>query len=1332
MQIENRDAYKKVSIYELGLSTRTLNTLMRANYTTLYQLIANAENLGTIKNMGIKSLEEIEIVLADIFINGLTMPQKASEQETKEAVYLDSVVNELPEDILTRPATDLRISARICSSFRFEGIKTIADVIALTPEKIYQLKNLGTLSQQQLLAEIDALRKNGEDYFQNDAAVSTQEESKYSKREFDVITAKKLFENYGLKTAQLCEWYTLSRQGIYNKLDKKINHGQWCGKELLPAERAVITAMINEKCFFRTENAAKYYLFNNGSDDCAFVVVTDDDIKCFFLTDLPVALQARVKTQKLNVLSESECKAMPTLGKVVHILKKQYFMPTDSHTFRSLAGLRSMTNNEYSMFLFGLPYCTAQTSVTDDRIIAYLKENTVDGRTFIPSTPDNQWIRSYISRNGYSTNDFIELFGFSVTGNEENIDFHFDADDITVVEKDMQVYTAEEGFVEKLFAETPLLGSRLLSEKNLEKLYQNSKKYIGQLLNNANVKANLKAEMQITLAVIHYAKGWDTEDESGFWRYITAQFGYRDDSGQLRNLLCNCIKNALIKNRRWFVTNFSGNMFKSSIMVHAFSTKRSWLHFCDFLFDFYKTNLDWQYIEDDPMFARMVFALRNKFQDAKESDEDIEISTKVYYFREGIIKLIVQRPKYATQLISRLVKRINALINNTAQPASCYEEQLCDEWMAHKIQDISVTKNRISNGEKRKIAIDYTKIRPFYQLVNERDIKIVFPDVRLAKNDFSSLQLSAYYDGKLVEQKSLSFYGNELGKTMSGFSLSLEDYLGRAGAHFIQPQIIISCDNEEIYNSEKNLFRDVLIFKDTTENDIGSCEIGNYSFFVPSDTVIEFINAERSPIVETAFLKGEYVQLQKDFAVSINGELVSFHDDQSTELRVMVPNIGSIADYVSNGIRYSVVSGKETIHIISADRDCEKKYRLAVNDEIVNLEHLPYESNGNARIYKIELDGFGTDELSLRMINFDTNHLVLRRYFKIIPSIAYKFNKFYFFAIEDYRDAKLRIKIGDDRVKEYSVTQGEERLAIPYQNGEIEIPVPVVSFVDNTNAAWTSEKVLFIKDIPQERFIYAKVPSGVNVELLLDDVPVETQKAGTFAIGNTISGYSNVNNRSWLKVYVVISVGSDTTKYCIGKIAAKEQFVQTPILKIDHNTLSWDRGYGFIGNHQGGFKITICCGTEFEQTIPLNLDSDIISRDISLPLGEYPFRIYKQSLNLFAMGLEEIANGSFFIGDENELRFLKHIIKIDTITFEDETRYEAVKIRTCYIDQIEYKGIQYVGTEDRECPVYMGTLFFISDKGKRHEYSFEDTVDSNGHKIYQINPVKIVFGKSPL
>ena len=73
-------------------------------------------------------------------------------------------------------------------------------------------------------------------------------------------------------------------------------------------------------------------------------------------------------------------------------------------------------------------------------------------------------------------------------------------------------------FIEKLFADTPLLGSRILSEKDLDILYQKSRKFVGQLLSNPSAKPSLKVEMQIALAVINYAKGWDTEDESGFWR----------------------------------------------------------------------------------------------------------------------------------------------------------------------------------------------------------------------------------------------------------------------------------------------------------------------------------------------------------------------------------------------------------------------------------------------------------------------------------------------------------------------------------------------------------------------------------------------------------------------------------------------------------------------------------------------------------------------------------------------------------------------------------------------------------------------------------------------
>lgn len=1325
--MENKQEYREIPISTLNFSARTFNALMRAKLNTLYLLIENITELGKIRSMGAKSISEIEEVLAEISEKGfLHMKTETVLSESKAETVLEK--NSLPAEILSRPASDLKVSVRICNSFRLEGIETIGQVLALHPTDLLSLKNMGALSQQQLLAQLELLRELGENYFdlQEDDEQS-ETVPKYSKRELDIATVKRLQDDYGFKTIWLCEWYGLTRQRIYQKLEKKINRGNWRGKELLAEERNAITEMINTKAFYK-EETAKYYLLNNMIDDCAFIIVTDDDIKCFFLEDLPMALQARVRNEGLHRFSENECKALPTLGRKVYILKKPYFMPLESYTYRSLANTRGLSNEEYSQFLFGIPYCSAQTSVTDEKIIAFLTENTFDGKTMIPSTADSHWIRSYISRNGYNTNDFIEFYGFNVNAIDATVDFDF-TDDVATVEKDMQIYLSSDNYVEKVFAETPLLGSRIISKKNIDILNRNSRKYISRFLSDSHVKPNLKDEMQITLAVINFAKGWNTEDESGFWRYITSQFGYRDESGQLRNLLCNCVKDALIKNNRWFVANTSGNLFKASIVVHAFSTKRSWLYFCDFLFDFYKTNLDWEYIEDDPMFVRMVFALRNKML-AKDvtQDENIEISSKIYNFREGIIKLILYRPKYATQLVSRLIKRIDCLVNHTVHPATCYEEQLCDEWMANKIQGISTARHHSPSEEKRTVAIDYSRIKPIYQLYNESEVRISFPDVRLVQNDFDSLRLTVYHQGDVVEQRNLDFYGNELGKTMVGFTLNLEDYLRKSGSRKFNPQLVITCGSDEIYNSETVLFRDCLMFRNKFEVDISSCEVGSYSIFTPTKSIGEYINADTAIIKETAYLKGFYVSLQKDFVINLNGELVALDNSQNSEIRVMVPSTDTTADYMVNSVRYSVVSGHETIRIISSMRESEKKYRLVINSDQVDFGTLPYEDASGTRIYKVEIGNFGSDEVSLRLMDLANSRLILRRYFKVIRTFSYRFNKPFYFSTEDFREARIRLLIGGKDVQEYPVAQGESRISIPYQDGELEIPVPIVKFIDNVNTEWGGEKLYWIKEIPQERFLYAKVPAGVNVELHLNNHAVSSDGSNAFALGNAIYGYSNEDGVDWLNVHATISLkGQDPRFYSIGKIATKEQFFKKPILTMDGTTLSWDRGYGFIGDASESFKLTICEGTEFKKTCDLDLESENIVEDLQLPLGEYKYTISKQSGNLFMANLQKIVSGSFFVGNENELRFLKSIIEINTITFEDDSKYESVTIRPCYIDHIEYKGVQYVGSEDCECPVYTGIMFFFNDSGRRREYSYEDTIDTNGHRIYQINPVTIVY-----
>lgn len=1336
IRITNSEEYKDIPTVGLGLSTRTYHCLRRKKLDTLYDIIENYDSLPSIRNMGVKCLAEIDELLERISQTGVSEFLREKSMNDDGTDFPEEVAEQtvdLPEAILSRPASDLHVSVRILHSFQKEGIDTIAQVFALTPRAILNLYNMGALSAKQLQEQLQLLLEMGEYYFVSDTDTEDQpgDDPAISKREFDTQTVKILHDGYGLKTIWLSEWYGLSRQSIYNKLAKEKNKGNWRNKALEAEERLVITEMINERLFYAEKDGVRYYLLNNMKDDCAYLIVSDEDIKCFFLADLPEALQARVKKQKLHMLSEAEIKALDTLGKKVSILKKQYFMPDDSVTFNRLANLRDLSVDEYSLFLFGLPHCSSNTTVTDDRIIAFLEENTVNGQTFIPNTPEAQWIRSYIARSPYNSDEFMALYGFSADGNSQDTALDFTADEFDHVEPDMQAYGTGTDYIEKLFADTPLLGSRILSARNLDTLYRNSRKYIDHLLNNSHDKPGLQVEMQIALAVINYAKEWDTEDESGFWRFITAQFGYRDDSGQLRSLLCNCIMDALIRNNRWFIARADSNQYKSSIMVHAFSTKRSWLYFCDFLFDFYKTNLDWEYIPDDPMIARMVLALRNKLSASEESsDESIEISANTFYFREGIIKLIVHRPKYAAQLVSSMIRRIDGLINHTCSAAASYEEQLCDEWMENKIRGISAVWRKDPSERKRAVALDYTRIHPVYQLHNETDVRIVFPDVRLAQNEFSSLRLTICHDGNVVEQKALSFYGNELGKTMSGFTLDLEDYLRRSGSDCFDPQIIISCDDEEIYNSEKVLFRDYLIFKGKAEIDAGSCETGGCSVFAPPETVIEINGADVSVIKENRLIKALYADLHKDFVVNINGILTAFDKAQNSgKLKVMFPDRSFPAEYIENGIHYNVVSGKETIHIISSDYEEEKKYRLVINDEIVDFESLPHEDRAGASVYKIAVGELGSDDISLRLLDLSSSRLLLRENLKVIRSFSYRFNRAFYFSDEDYHEARLKVAFGSENVLEYSLTPGDSRISIPYKDGELLISVPVIKVVDNANIEWDGTNLYWIKDIPQERFIYVRVPAGVTVDMSLGANSIGMESMNAFALGNAVYGFSNSGDSNWLTVRLIVKVnGLEPQKYMLGRIAVKEQFVEHPALKMDSGSLTWNRGgHGFIGDRNGSFRISICEGTEYEKTYPLNLENEMIAEGIELPLGEYKYSISKQSGNLFAMNFTKITTGSLYVGDVNQLRFLNRIIRIDTITFEDATRYEAVKIRPCFIDQIAYQGIRYVGSEDRECPVYTGIMYFVSDSGKRHEYSYEDTIDERGHHLYQINPVRIVF-----
>lgn len=489
-----------------------------------------------------------------------------------------------------------------------------------------------------------------------------------------------------------------------------------------------------------------------------------------------------------------------------------------------------MSLEEYSVFLTGYPYANNRNT-TDEKIIEFFEANTIEGRVYISSDTENIWIRSYASRNGYTIKEFVEFYGYkfymekpdlySVDTRERHIEklkkhivkgnmVYVPVDSSTyrllslyaynhsitinkyikelgfertmerpnsmndVRELDMEVRASDGKFVEQVFAQYPLIGSKIIKPETLNKLNEFSRKYIDYVLNEPKTKLTLQAEMQITLALINYAKKWVIEENSEFWDFISLQFGYRNQN-KVIHLLQISLENSLKKNHRLFIEDSKGRAFKSTAVLHALTTKKSWMALYDFLFDFYKNNLNWRLIPGDPLLDLMVETLQKKFAGEGSEESELTISSRVYSIQEGIRKLVLFRPVFSKNLFEKLLKKIDDLVNSKDEPSEIYEEQLGEEWFKEKLITIANTKQRERQRQhgSREVAIDYSRIRAKFILRNENDIQIVLPDIRLKRSDFSVARLLIYQDDNLAFQQDLTWYGNEFGRTLNGIFLPI-------------------------------------------------------------------------------------------------------------------------------------------------------------------------------------------------------------------------------------------------------------------------------------------------------------------------------------------------------------------------------------------------------------------------------------------------------------------------------------------------------------------------------------------------------------------------------
>ncbi len=891
-------------------------------------------------------------------------------------------------------------------------------------------------------------------------------------------------------------------------------------------------------------------------------------------------------------------------------------------------------------------------------------------------------------------------------------------------ESDMEIYQPAENAksIEKIFAKNPLLGNYVFSDENLQTLYKNAKKYVDRMVCDPSVFYSpniLKAEMLVTLAVINYAKKWVGLEDSSFWNFISGQFGYRESSSEVRDILCRCVEESLKHQKRFFLSDANGNQYKSTIVIHAMTTKKTWMYLFDFLFDFYKNNLNWTYMENDPFIGQMVRALYQKLDDQNlySNDDELSISSGVYRFNEGIRKLVIYRPKYAEKTLRRLIKRLDEIIKQEAGPAKTYEEVLADEWISEKMKKILETKTRRSwITEAKDIAISYDKIHVSYRLENETDVKIVLPDIRLKEEDTGNVIMQIYCGNKLVDTKGLSFYGNELGRTVQGKKIDLRECQRLSGVKSFDFAVKIICDDTVIYDSDNSLFRNCLVFDKKNEVNPTSCTKGNYTIIIPSGEKLEVENAIVNVILEdTRYGNYYYVQFESDFVFAFNDEILAVDSTSDENIRLIVPHVRKDISFIKDGLQYKVVSTCDVVRIVMSEEDVQGKYVILLNGERIGFDELGTSKNGSNNIYELPVGMNINDEACrIQILDLDRNKLVLNEQFVNAENVSYEFNRPVYYSEKDYVNASFRYSFDDMNPESIQLTKEDDVISVSFAKGEFVFKVPALKVYDTLDHRWGAGVQYWIEDIGYETFMRVEFPDSISVKLFLDDYDIPVEMNDCYGLGNVLHGLDFVGKDNVdLKIIVYVDEAVYAS-YQLAKIAVKERFAFQPKLIFENGKLLWDRGYGFIGRKDATFKLKISSDNGYSESFKVYLEEEMIADGVSLELGEYRYQIVKESGNIFMTSEELITEGVFFVGDVNELRFLRHRICIDKVSFYDscleKVKYE--EITKIYIDNIKYVGNEYV-SDDGELPIYTGIVFFINRHGIRKEFS--------------INPIRVAL-----
>lgn len=864
----------------------------------------------------------------------------------------------------------------------------------------------------------------------------------------------------------------------------------------------------------------------------------------------------------------------------------------------------------------------------------------------------------------------------------------------------------EYNFLDKLYAKNPLIGNALISINSMEKIYVQAKQVLDKIVGNPSLTSSVPTNLHllITLATINFAKKWNIVEESRFTRYVTLQFGYRDDSGKVWGIISNSLEKALSAEKRFFIKDKIGREFYETVLVHSFAPENAWDSVFDLLYDFLKHNLRWNYIKGDPIVEKMIYILNARMNGNSTDDEELVISSKEYKIKLGAKRLIQNRPEYTTELFDFILYRINDLIHNQEKEPKIFVEQLVDIWFARKISKIlEGDKHQISrvSHEGNDTALSYARIKVSVVLKEGR-LYLHSPAIRLTETGHKFSEIQIYENEKLIRRTSLEIFGNELGETINSSDIPVNITSNRS----CNINVKIYCDDEILYDSKQSLFRRFFAFKNVKECSISSLKIGEYELYIPDPEQYILHNIE----IVTKTEKYMVVNLLENFCIKLGDRILAMDASNIQEAKLVEPVYIFNAWYEIDGARYPVVESSDSYKIY-ADRERQGKSIQMFLDE-----------------HRVDIEQFWTDDVcdipvrkscesgkvhNISIINFENNNIMYQKSFLVTNKLQINFSREAYISRNDYEGARLEVILDSNR-ENYSIDTTDSEISIDYQEGEIKIIIPTIKYEWKAIPNIYFGNNIWKEDLCEESSVIINSSAPLDVFVEIGELTYSEIEIDLYNIVKT------EEKKELYNYPIKLLYGNES--YIIGQLIFSEMFTKMPIFSVEDSTVHWNGGINYIGNKTDKLYLELFDNNEKVHQFCLTLGENTFEIPNDFKDGEYTYFIVK-----FEDEKEHIiAQDTQFFGNPNKFRFENKTIQISEVTEDVEDGSRPKQIKPVFIENIRYISRDYVPSEDGIFDIYEGQMFFFRIDGSKKQYSSK-YYDYKNNTFYKVNPVRIIY-----